>query len=52
MFKRFKEAITPTLQLTLEKYKAVFKTVDGEMHEMECFNWEIRKDFYALSQII
>ena len=39
MFKRFKEAITPTLQLTLEKYKAVFKTVDGEMHETECFNW-------------
>lgn len=39
MFKRFKEAIIPLLQLTLEKYKAVFKTVDGEMHETECFNW-------------
>lgn len=34
-----KEVIFSPLQLTLEKYKAIFKTVDGEMHETKCFHW-------------
>lgn len=46
-FKSIKEEITPKLQLTLEKYKAVFKTVDGEMHETECFNWGNPKGLFC-----
>lgn len=46
-FESIKEEITPTLQLTLEKYKSVFKTVDCEMHETECFNWGNPKGLFC-----